>query len=39
MTDVLILHPGEMGPSLGLATFNNGHRAHWFSAGRSEATV
>ncbi len=38
MADVLILHPGEMGSSLGLALVNNGHRAHWVSAGRSEAT-
>ena len=38
MTDVLILHPGEMGASLGNALKTNRHRVHWVSSGRSEST-
>ena len=38
MTDVLILHPGEMGSSIGRALFSKAHRAYWIAEGRSEAT-
>ena len=33
-----ILHPGEMGVSVGSAAINLGHRVLWVSEGRSEAT-
>ena len=36
--NVLLLHPGEMGASVGAALVGNGHRVSWVSAGRSEAT-
>lgn len=35
---VLLLHPGEMGASIGAALTGNGHEVAWMSAGRSEAT-
>lgn len=36
--NVLLLHPGEMGASVGAALVSNGHGVAWVSAGRSEAT-
>ncbi len=36
--DVLLIHPGAMGSSLGAALAGNGHRVRWVTAGRSEAT-
>ena len=38
MTDVLVLHPGEMGASLGHALIASGHCPHWVSSQRSEQT-
>ena len=38
MADVLILHPGEMGSSIGQALVYKGHRPLWISEGRSEST-
>lgn len=38
MPEVLILHPGEMGASLGYALKTKVNRAHWVSANRSEST-
>ncbi|MCY3885134.1 MAG: DUF1932 domain-containing protein [Gammaproteobacteria bacterium] len=38
MTDVLLLHPGEMGSSVGNALVFKGHGAYWISEGRSEST-
>ncbi len=38
MTNVLILHPGAMGASLGACLRSNRHQALWASQGRSEAT-
>jgi 3-hydroxyisobutyrate dehydrogenase-like beta-hydroxyacid dehydrogenase len=37
--NVGILHPGEMGSSLGAALVATGHCVHWVQAGRSAATV
>ena len=36
--DVLLLHPGEMGASVGAALVAAGHEVAWVSAGRGEAT-
>ena len=38
MADVLVLHPGEMGSSIGQALVYKGHRPFWISEGRSEST-
>ena len=38
MTNILILHPGEMGSSLGACLRTNGHHVGWASSGRSNAT-
>lgn len=34
-----LLHPGEMGVSVGAAALTCGHEVHWVSAGRSAATL
>jgi len=36
---ILLLHPGEMGSSIGAALRSNDHSVLWVSEGRSEATV
>lgn len=36
--NVLLLHPGAMGASIGAALVGNGHDAAWVAAGRSRAT-
>ena len=36
--NVLLLHPGEMGASVGAALVSNRHEVAWVSTGRSEAT-
>lgn len=36
--NVLLLHPGEMGSSVGAALLANGHDVAWATAGRSAAT-
>ena len=38
MTNILVLHPGEMGSSLGACLLSNQHRVGWVSHTRSEAT-
>ena len=38
MATIGIIHPGEMGVSVGAAARANGHRVLWASAGRSAAT-
>lgn len=38
MTCILILHPGEMGSSLGACLRSNGHDVCWVAEGRSSAT-
>lgn len=38
MSKVGVLHPGEMGVSIAASAMNNGHQAHWISAGRSDKT-
>ena len=38
MTNILILHPGEMGSSLAACLRTNGHGVTWVDAGRSDAT-
>ena len=38
MTSILILHPGEMGSSLGACLRSNHHRVGWVSHSRSAAT-
>lgn len=38
MTNIGILHPGEMGISIAASAINNGHRVYWLSQGRSEQT-
>lgn len=37
-TDILLLHPGAMGVSLGASLRANGHRVSWVSSGRSAHT-
>jgi len=39
MQDILLLHPGQMGTSIGAALVANGVRAHWLAEGRSAATT
>ena len=39
MKDILLLHPGQMGTSIGAALVANGVRVRWISAGRSVATT
>lgn len=39
MTTIALLHPGEMGESIGSALTANNHQVLWVSANRSEATV
>lgn len=38
MTNVGILHPGEMGVSIAASVINSGHRVYWYSQGRSDKT-
>lgn len=38
MTNVLLLHPGAMGASLGDNLIRNKHSVYWISGGRSQAT-
>src|SRR6476620_7187280 len=38
MSNIGILHPGEMGISIAASAINNGHHVHWMSRGRSEKT-
>lgn len=38
MTDVLILHPGEMGSSIGRTLAYKAHRAYYVAEGRSDTT-
>jgi 3-hydroxyisobutyrate dehydrogenase-like beta-hydroxyacid dehydrogenase len=38
MSKIGILHPGEMGISIGAAAAHNGHQVYWLSAGRSHKT-
>ena len=39
MSDVLLLHPGAMGASLGRALVDNGHQVRWISQHRSKETA
>ena len=36
--NILLLHPGQMGASIGAALVGNGHDTAWIAAGRSAAT-
>ena len=36
--NILLLHPGEMGASIGAALLGNGHDTAWIAAGRGAAT-
>ena len=36
--DILLLHPGEMGSSIGAALRSNGHTVRWVAGGRSGRT-
>jgi 3-hydroxyisobutyrate dehydrogenase-like beta-hydroxyacid dehydrogenase len=38
MSDIGILHPGDMGVAIGAAAIHNGHHAYWASEGRSAQT-
>jgi 3-hydroxyisobutyrate dehydrogenase-like beta-hydroxyacid dehydrogenase len=38
MTNIGILHPGEMGISVAASAINNGHQVYWMSGGRSDKT-
>ena len=38
MTNIGILHPGEMGVSIAASAINSGHEVYWASQGRSEKT-
>jgi 3-hydroxyisobutyrate dehydrogenase-like beta-hydroxyacid dehydrogenase len=38
MSDIGILHPGDMGVAIGASAINNGHHVYWASAGRSQDT-
>ena len=38
MTNIGILHPGEMGVSIAASAVNNGHNVYWASEGRSDKT-
>ncbi len=37
-TIITVLHPGDMGASVGAAAASRGHRVRWVEAGRSDAT-
>ncbi len=39
MNAIGLLHPGEMGASIGEALLSSGHDVVWCSAGRSAATT
>ena len=36
MSNIGILHPGEMGISIAASAINNGHQVYWMSGGRSD---
>ncbi len=38
MTQIGILHPGEMGISIAASAINSGHQMSWASEGRSDKT-
>ncbi len=38
MSNIGILHPGEMGISIAASAINNGHQVYWMSGGRSDKT-
>jgi 3-hydroxyisobutyrate dehydrogenase-like beta-hydroxyacid dehydrogenase len=38
MSNIGILHPGEMGVSIAASAINNGHQVYWMSRGRSDKT-
>jgi 3-hydroxyisobutyrate dehydrogenase-like beta-hydroxyacid dehydrogenase len=38
MSNIGILHPGEMGISIAASAMNNGHQVYWMSGGRSDKT-
>lgn len=38
MSNIGILHPGEMGISIAASAINNGHQVYWMSTDRSEKT-
>jgi 3-hydroxyisobutyrate dehydrogenase-like beta-hydroxyacid dehydrogenase len=38
MSNIGILHPGEMGVSIAASAINNGHQVYWMSQGRSDKT-
>jgi 3-hydroxyisobutyrate dehydrogenase-like beta-hydroxyacid dehydrogenase len=38
MSDIGILHPGDMGVAIAASAIHNGHHAYWVSEGRSEQT-
>lgn len=38
MSNIGILHPGEMGISVAVSAINSGHQVYWVSDGRSEKT-
>lgn len=38
MSEIGILHPGEMGVSVAASAKNSGHRVYWLSPGRSDKT-
>ena len=38
MSNIGILHPGEMGISIAVSAINSGHQVYWLSEGRSEKT-
>lgn len=38
MSNIGILHPGEMGISVAVSAINSGHHVYWVSEGRSEKT-
>jgi 3-hydroxyisobutyrate dehydrogenase-like beta-hydroxyacid dehydrogenase len=38
MSNIGVLHPGEMGVSVAASAINSGHKVYWASAGRSDKT-
>ena len=38
MSNIGVLHPGEMGISIAASAINNGHQVYWISQGRSDKT-
>jgi 3-hydroxyisobutyrate dehydrogenase-like beta-hydroxyacid dehydrogenase len=38
MSNIGIMHPGEMGISIAVSAINSGHQVYWSSKGRSDAT-